>query len=242
MIMDKQLFRQKRLQQLIADVADGKQSKFADLVDIASTSISRMLYSKEKQGSKAITEKTIEKIEKQLGLPAGWFDAPFLNDQSDFIKVTQIHPKTVNDDALFVPIRNVSASMGHGIQASEFELVVDNIEVSRAWLKRELPTVTAIKNLQIISGVGDSMSPTYQSGDLLLVDTGITDIKSDLIYVFSYIGETFVKRISIDPVEKIIIVKSDNPKIDPWKPIPLGNKGDLKIHGRVIYAWHGNKL
>lgn len=77
--MDRQTHRQHKLQQLIDEVAGGRQSKLAEMVDIASTSISRMLYPKGKAGAKAITEKTTEKIERLLNLPIGWFDAEMVD-------------------------------------------------------------------------------------------------------------------------------------------------------------------
>lgn len=146
------------------------------------------------------------------------------------------------DDELFVPVYNVTASMGHGMFASEFELVVDSIRVSRAWIRRELPHVTSLANLYIIAGIGDSMSPTYDSGDLLLVDTGVKSITSDLIYAFSYKGSTYVKRIFIDPVASTLHVKSDNPSASNWQPLTMADMEDFTIHGRIIYAWKGIKL
>lgn len=154
----------------------------------------------------------------------------------------EITNESRNTDDLYIPIRNVTASMGHGMVASEFEMVVDEIKVSRAWIRRELPQVTSLTNLQIIAGIGDSMSPTYDSGDLLLVDTGVKEVFSDLIYVFSYKGSTYVKRIFINPVASKIHVKSDNPAAGNWDPIAMTDMDDFTIHGRVIYAWKGFKL
>lgn len=148
----------------------------------------------------------------------------------------------LDEDNAFIPIKNATASMGSGMVASEFEMVVDEIKVSRTWLRRELPQVSSISNLQIISAIGDSMSPTYNSGDMLLVDTGFKKIISDLIYVFSFQDEMYVKRIVIDPVARHIQIKSDNPSTTEWKPLAQERIDELIIHGRVIYAWKGFKL
>lgn len=240
--MDKRIHRQERLLQLIEERANGKQSKFAELVDIASTSISRMLYPAGKAGAKAITEKTTDKIERILGLPMGWFDSQNGETLSfEHVSPIKVTAKKTGDD-FFIPIYNATASMGHGMTASEFEMVVDCICVNRAWLRRELPQVTSLSNLQIIAGIGDSMSPTYDSGDLLLVDTGVKNITSDLIYVFSYKDATYVKRIFVNPVASTINVKSDNKNAGDWPAIPMSDIDDFTIHGRVIYAWSGKKL
>lgn len=235
--MQRQELRQRRLQLLINEVASGRKKKLADMVGIASSSISRMLYPKDKAGAKTITEKTTDKIEKALDLPTGWFD----NVTNEHDEKTSLN--TIDKiDSIYIKIYNVTASMGHGMHPSDFEIVINDMKVSKTWLRKELPQISSISNLQIIAGVGDSMYPTYSSGDLLLVDTGAVNILSDSIYVFSYNGATYVKRIFINPVDKTINVKSDNPSATDWPPLKPEELDDFIIHGRIIYAWKGFKL
>lgn len=212
----------------------GSQTLFSERVGISLAQIGQWLASPDSPHLRNMSERSARKIEEKLGLTEGTLDI------SDNALISSMLSNAEND--LFIPIRNVSASMGPGYVTSEFELVIDSMQVSRSWLRKELPQVTSLQNLQIITSVGDSMSPTFDAGDLLLIDTGVTTISSDLIYAFTYKGCMYAKRIFVDPVESMIYVKSDNPSASNWKAISMDDIADFTVHGRVIYAWKGHKL
>lgn len=151
-------------------------------------------------------------------------------------------PALLKNDDLYIQIKNRTASMGNGAFSDSVELVVDSLKVSKSWLRREVPNMTAYSNLQIIHTVGDSMAPTFESGDLLLVDTGFTQPISDLIYAFSLGDQLYVKRLFLNPIKKTLQVKSDNPQASNWDPLPLSELGEFIIHGRIVYAWKGRRL
>lgn len=219
----------KRLYDSMAALFDKQkmsQSDLARLFNVPSQTIKNW-------ENRGLPDKIAIDAEERFGIPSIWL--------SRGIGKNPLENSHKGDD-LFIAIRNVSASMGNGLQPSEFELVVDTMRISREWARKELPKISAIQNLQIISGIGDSMSPTYHSGDLLLVDTGDCNIKSDLIYVFSYKDATYVKRIFIDPVSSSVIVKSDNPSASNWQPLSIKDLSEFIVHGRVIYAWQGKKI
>lgn len=63
----------------------------------------------------------------------------------------------------------------------------------------------------MINASGNSMSPTIDNGDRLIVEHWDgNQIQDDKIYVFCYNNEVFVKRLSKNLDE--IIIKSDNPE------------------------------
>ena len=67
------------------------------------------------------------------------------------------------------------------------------------------------KMYSMINASGNSMSPTIDNGDRLIVEHWDgNQIQDDKIYVFCYNNEVFVKRLSKNLVE--IIIKSDNPE------------------------------
>ena len=84
--------------------------------------------------------------------------------------------------------------------------------------KTKLPVSTSMisgysksKLYSIINATGDSMSPTIEHGDKLIVEHWNGDqIQDNKIYVFCYNNEFFVKRLSKNIDE--IIIKSDNPE------------------------------
>ena len=84
--------------------------------------------------------------------------------------------------------------------------------------KRKLPISTLLingfskqKKYSIINASGNSMSPTIDNGDKLIVEHwNGTQIQDNKIYVFCFNNEFFVKRLSKNLDE--IIIKSDNPE------------------------------
>ena len=84
--------------------------------------------------------------------------------------------------------------------------------------KTKLPIATNMisgysksKLYSMINATGNSMSPTIDNGDKLIVEHWNGDqIQDNKIYVFCYNNEFFVKRLSKNIDE--IIIKSDNPE------------------------------
>ena len=76
--------RRLRLKKLIDTYADGKISRFAEMIGRDQSYISRMLYPANKAGRKRIADNMMEHIEKTLSLPRGWFDFPIIDNQTDW--------------------------------------------------------------------------------------------------------------------------------------------------------------
>lgn len=147
-----------------------------------------------------------------------------------------------NNLDVYVPITNATAAMGGGYHQQEADAVVDVVRVTKSWVKTELPYLSSVDNLALITAIGDSMEPTFKSGDLLLVDRGVLTIDgSSSIYIFSYGGLMFVKRLHLNPVTKVIHVRSDNQYADSWE-VDEKHRDELSILGRVIYAWNSKRL
>lgn len=104
------------------------------------------------------------------------------------------------------------------------------------WLKSM--TASSPSNLSIVRVEGDSMAPTLNAGDDILVDLGDSaDRLRDGIYVLRLEDALVVKRIALSPVGGRISVQSDNPAYPDWPDCELG---DIKPIGRVI--WSGRRI
>lgn len=105
-----------------------------------------------------------------------------------------------------------------------------------AWLRRL--TGSAPDQLELIRVEGDSMSPTLNAGDDILVDLGDAAEKlRDGIYVLRVDGTLLVKRLAIHPVGRRVTVQSDNPA---YSDIPDCGLDEIQCIGRVI--WAGRKV
>lgn len=153
------------------------------------------------------------------------------NNQGNIVKI--------DHRSYLIPIFDSGASMGYGKAVQEFDTVVGGMRLTKEWVSRNV-SVSNPANLAILSAYGDSMSPTFNDGDILLVDNGITEIKVDTVYVLEFNNELFVKRIQ-RRLDGSIVIKSDNPLYDPHI-VTNGDKDSLHILGRVLWAWNGKKL
>ena len=129
----------------------------------------------------------------------------------------------------------VMVSAGPGALVTE-ELGKPYFAFDERWLKALTPTSPS--NLSIVRVEGDSMAPTLNAGDDILVDLGDgAERLRDGIYVLRIDDALVVKRIALNPVGRRITVQSDNPAYPDW---PDCGSNDIKPIGRVI--WSGRRI
>ena len=136
-----------------------------------------------------------------------------------------------------VPVKRtpVRASAGPGALVSE-ETGRPYFAFDERWLKAL--TGSPSDKLSIIRVEGDSMAPTLNPGDDILVDLGDREERlRDGIYVLRIDEALVVKRIALHPIGRGVTVQSDNPAYPDWPDCDLA-----AIHciGRVV--WAGRKL
>ena len=95
-------------------------------------------------------------------------------------------------------------------------------------------TASPADKLSVIRVEGDSMAPTLNAGDDILVDIGdCGDRLRDGIYVLRADDALVVKRLALHPVGRRVTVQSDNPAYPDWPDCDIG---DIQCIGRVIWA------
>lgn len=146
-------------------------------------------------------------------------------------------PEADTAPAGLVPVKRtlVRASAGPGAFAGE-ERAGPYFAFDERWLRTL--TQSAASKLSIIRVEGDSMAPTLNAGDDILVDLGdCLERLRDGIYVLRADDVLVVKRLAIHPTGRRVTVQSDNPAYPDWPDCDLD-----AIHciGRVV--WAGRKL
>lgn len=133
------------------------------------------------------------------------------------------------DEYIRVPRYEVAASAGGGALVQS-EQIVDYLAFKQDWLRSQLglsPT-----NVAVISVVGDSMEPYLYDGDLILIDTNVTRIENDAVYVLQTGDSLLVKRIQ-KKLDGTVIVKSDNERYEP--DVFRGEAvAQLRVVGRLV--------
>jgi phage repressor protein C with HTH and peptisase S24 domain len=129
----------------------------------------------------------------------------------------------------------VSVSAGPGAVVTE-ELGKPYFAFEERWLKALTPSQPS--KLSIVRVEGDSMAPTLNAGDDILVDLGdCMERLRDGIYVLRIDDAVVVKRLALNPTARRVTVQSDNPAYPDWPDCSLD---EIKCIGRVI--WSGRRI
>lgn len=133
---------------------------------------------------------------------------------------------------VLLPFYNQKASAGPGEEPTQLQEVNSFIPVLQEVLRGANPASCGITQVK-----GDSMTDVgLFSGDFVIFNTAQTD--GDGIYVITINGVTRIKRLENRPIEKKIIISSENAKRYPTPEILSYDQATeaLTIHGKVI-AW-----
>ena len=135
---------------------------------------------------------------------------------------------------ILVPKLAIGASAGAGASI-DGEAVEGEVAFDPKWL-RDLGADP--RALSIIRVEGDSMAPTLDDGDDILVDGGDAAARlRDGIYVLRMDDVLMVKRIARAPGPGRISVISDNPHYRSWDDLPMAS---VQLVGRVV--WTGRRV
>ncbi|MFF7861431.1 XRE family transcriptional regulator [Pseudomonas monteilii] len=215
------------------------QKEFAEAHDLDASYLSQLL-----NGHRKLGEKAALNLELKIGLTAGMLTSPPSESPTHKAPDNVVHlsARAVKDkNFVLIPHLDIAASMGHGKAAPYMHIeVIRDMTVHLDWLRMQGLTFSKIDNLAIISGNGDSMTGTFADGDALLVDRGITEVKTDAIYVFTLDGDLYIKRLQRLIGGQLRMI-SDNP-IYPPITIDLSMIDRMHIQARVLLAWNSKKL
>jgi phage repressor protein C with HTH and peptisase S24 domain len=144
-------------------------------------------------------------------------------------------PPAVANGLVSIRRHPVFASAGPGAIVSEGQ-GKPYFGFDERWLKAL--TATPAVNLSIVRVEGDSMSPTLNDGDDILVDLGDCGERlRDGIYVLRVDDALVVKRLALSPRGRRVTIQSDNPAYPDWPDCALD---EINCIGRVI--WSGRKV
>lgn len=197
------------------------QAELARLIGIKQPSVFKIL-SGETRNPKKILE-----IATALNVDPHWLKTGEGDPDPSYRIVEVSEPQ--NPNTVRIDILDVEASAGNGAYLSPTEQGLLSQEFDLTFFRQQFGRADA-KHLKLITVKGDSMAPTLESGDLLYVDISENYFAADGLYVFTFDGQTFIKR--LQKVGKEMLVISDNPTYKEW----TFTQDDVFIHGRVIFS------
>jgi phage repressor protein C with HTH and peptisase S24 domain len=128
----------------------------------------------------------------------------------------------------YIPMVEARLSGGGGSLETS-EKVLGYYAFRREWLSRK----GLIDSMRLMRVSGESMEPTLEDDDVVMVDLSQTDILAGKIYALRMDDEIVVKRLEKKPGKLVLV--SDNRRYYEPLEINLMEYGNLGVLGRVVW-------
>lgn len=188
----------------------------------------------------SLTAKNLRLASEFLDVSAVWLEVGVgpmrVNTVSADVRLAARATRNAPVTKLTLPRLAPSTRSGLDMTNEEDELVESLVACEPA-LRRVLATapISSLRNLRVLTAQGDAMSPTFKTGDLLLVDAGVNNVRADGIYALIAQGELQVRRVQRRGPNLVVLI-SDNKY---YLPTEAAVDAELHVLGRVILVWNG---
>ncbi len=211
------------------DAKNLNQSALSREVGVSPTSIWKLL-NEPSQGSKHT-----HKIARALGTTADYLmgesddpsgpDNPVILNTSTVLEA--IEPEDEDDEIVEIEELDLAFGMGGGSYL-DMPVKAKPRKFTRGWLRMFTPAPPV--RIKIAQGIGDSMAPTIQNADMVIIDTADTRVKmGDQIWAVAYGDTGLIKRLRPLPSGGVKIM-SDNALIES----ETAYDGELHVIGKVV--------
>ncbi|MCU7217561.1 helix-turn-helix transcriptional regulator [Pseudomonas sp. VE 196-7] len=148
------------------------------------------------------------------------------------LEIDYYRPGVVGDE-VWIAHYDVRAAMGGGQIPHDYPEMLQDVRVSPQHLREMGVEFKEHFHLKIVTGWGQSMAPTIKHRDPLLVDISIREFVGDGIYMFSWEGHLYIKRLQWIGDDKIKMI-SDNDRHPPQTI----RATETYIQARVLLVWN----
>lgn len=197
------------------------QSALAARVGVSQQAIGKLLT------GESATSRQLHKIARELRTTPAYLTGE-TDDPNDGVPLP-VPTADVAEELGLVPVKEVNLALGMGggyLDASDMEEVVRYFP--QHWLRQF--TDAPPEKLVFARPRGDSMKPTIDDGDILLIDLRQNRINDqDRIWAIAVADIGMIKRIWANP-DGSYKIKSDNPNVDPETAVD----GEMFVLGQVV--------
>ena len=155
----------------------------------------------------------------------------FLNVEPSFLKYG-VSTNVDDDDAVTINVAAMDRKPTASANETDGNRGVVGIRFSKEWLNSR--SQTKVDSIRVFNMTGSSMTPTFEEGDLLIVDTSVNQVTSNGIYILRQLGENVVRRIQFELDQKTVNVIFDN---EQYPNLSTDDSQSLEVVGRVIFAY-----
>lgn len=140
-----------------------------------------------------------------------------------------------NKALVFAPLYDVQASAGFGSPVDS-EMMTESFGFNKNWLSSQLRVSS--DNIAFVTVSGESMQPTLDDGDMILVDLSQRQVGREDIYLLQTDGSLMTKRLKPQRNGELTVL-SDNPEYPSWTISPTED-GQNQVLGKIV--WCARKL
>ncbi|MFC3866211.1 S24 family peptidase [Alcaligenes aquatilis] len=237
-VTEEHLEEARSLKAIWDEVRPCTQAEFGDAYDIGSQSAVGNFLS----GRSALSMKAAVGFSRGLGVPISRFSPRLAKEASAVAGLVDEAPvlekrfhQKQRPGIAQIPVLEVTPSAGPGADPADITVVQDYLEVTAEWARAHLGP--DLKRFRVLPIHGDSMSPTINDGDLVFVDTGITEFRTEGIYVIIWNERLLIKRLCVDFSSQKIEIKSDNRELYGSQYVSADEVSRLHICGLVRQWW-----
>ncbi|VXC80053.1 XRE family transcriptional regulator [Sphingomonas sp. 8AM] len=196
------------------------QSELARQVGVAQTTINGLVKGESRSSAH------LHKIARVLGTSVDYLAGETNNPSSDAPPAPS--PDQIAEMFDLVPVASIDMAYGMGGTFADGHINVEVMHFPRTWL--EAMTRTPPASLTWARGRGNSMSPTIEDDDIVLIDRSDRRVQDqDAIWAFTIGDIAMMKRLRVRG-EKVTIL-SDNDRVPPDEAHP----DEINVVGRVSH-------
>ena len=156
------------------------------------------------------------------------------DDGGGVIELDYYRPGVVGDE-VWIAHYDVRAAMGGGQIPHDYPEMFQDVRVSPQHLREMGVEFKEHFHLKMVTGWGQSMAPTIKHRDPLLVDVSVREFAGDGIYMFSWEGHLYIKRLQWIGDDQIKMI-SDNERHTPQTI----RADETFIQARVLLVWNAH--
>lgn len=157
-------------------------------------------------------------------------------DGGGAIEIDYYRPGVVGDE-VWIAHYDVRAAMGGGQIPHDYPEMFQDVRVSPQHLREMGVEFVEHFHLKMVTGWGQSMAPTIKHRDPLLVDISVREFVGDGIYMLTWQGHLYIKRLQWLGENRLNMI-SDNTKHPPQTI----EAEDTYIQARVLLVWNAQLL
>lgn len=203
---------------LILQERDISQAAFARQIEVSPQAVSAWFSGRNRPGVEEVA-----RMCQVLRVSPSWL----ITGSED----STMHQSIVCENTVCIPLLNVRASCGINESLNPNAAVVEVMQINRSWITRNCGDVNPnCLNLIIVNG--DSMEPTLQDGDFVIIDRSVESFYTDSMFAFSLDDSLYVKR--VQRIGRKFHIISDNPMYKAYTLEPEDLEHGFAVRGRVV--------